>query len=625
MGSESDAASFVVPDTDSRIDSTTGAFPLSAAQRGIWFAQHLDDRIPISIAQYVDIEGDLDVELLAREGAVAARELGTGMLRIVEVEAEPFQLTDDTLDDRMTHLDFRSESDPEAAAMEWMRREYSNPVDILTDRLIESVTLRIADDRYFWYVRMHHIGADGFGAMTSMTRVTERYNAALAGEEPTPINVNALREIAEDDAKYRTSRRFEKDRTYWAERTRALPHPISLAHRSAPVGLPSRIVSAPLPASTTGAVQRMIDRHQGQSFAVVAVAAVAAFLSRVTGEPDVVLSLPVSARTTAKLRRSGGMVSNAVPIRLPVTDTTTPDGMLDQVRLELTGALRHQRYRLEDIKRDAGISGGRGFLGPSINIMMFLDEIRLGPHVARLNVLTTGPVEDLSINIYPGVAGSQPHVDFEANPNLYSEEDLRGHHARFLEFLAAFASAPGDSPVADVDVLHADERTELVPFRGAPAEHQQLLPALLEAGFDTNPDGPAIWSSGVTVSYRELQARSNQLARLLIEAGARPESFVALCLPRSAEALFAMWAVTKSGAAFVPIDPTMPTERVAHMLADSGAAVGLRRPKRESGFPATCSGSSSTTRYGAAATSILPRPFSMPIGPGRPPSTTPRT
>ncbi|WP_169588536.1 non-ribosomal peptide synthase/polyketide synthase [Antrihabitans stalactiti] len=585
MGSESDAASVVQPESDSRIDSATGAFPLSAAQRGIWFAQHLDDRIPISIAQFVDIEGDLDVELLAREGAAAARELGTGMLRIIEIEAEPFQLADDTLNDQMTHLDFRSEADPESAAMEWMRREYSNPVDILNDRLIESVTLRIADDRYFWYVRMHHIGADGFGAMTSMTRVTERYNAALAGEEPTPINVNALREIAEDDAKYRTSRRFEKDRTYWAERTRALPDPISLAHRSAPVGLPSRIVSAPLPASTTAAVQRMIDRHQGQSFAVVAVAAVAAFLARVTGQPDVVLSLPVSARTTAKLRRSGGMVSNAVPIRLPVTDTTTPDGMLDQVRLELTGALRHQRYRLEDIKRDAGISGGRGFLGPSINIMMFLDEIRLGPHVARLNVLTTGPVEDLSINIYPGVAGSQPHVDFEANPNLYSEEDLRAHHARFLEFLPAFASAPGDSHVADVDVLHADERAELVPFRGDPAENQQLLPDLLEVGFDTNPDGPAIWSSGATVSYRELHTRSNQLARLLIESGARPESFVALCLPRSAEALFAMWAVAKSGAAFVPIDPTMPTERVAHMLADSGAAVGITTSEARDGLP----------------------------------------
>ncbi|WP_139277937.1 amino acid adenylation domain-containing protein, partial [Rhodococcus marinonascens] len=98
---------------------------------------------------------------------------------------------------------------------------------------------------------------------------------------------------------------------------------------------------------------------------------------------------------------------------------------------------------------------------------------------------------------------------------------------------------------------------------------------LLAEGVAAAPDGIAIRASGTEITYRDLDARSNRLARLLIEAGAGPETRVALSLPRSAEALVAFWAVAKTGAAFVPIDPDLPTDRIVHMLTDSGAFVGI--------------------------------------------------
>ncbi|MFD4179606.1 non-ribosomal peptide synthase/polyketide synthase [Rhodococcus sp. NPDC058514] len=551
-------------------------FPLSAAQRGIWFAQHLLGDVPIAIAQYVEIVGDLDIEALADAGATAAREMGTGMLRITEVDAEPFQQIDHSLRDRMSHFDFRGDEDPHAAAQAWMRAEYSTPMDLLSDRLIESVTLRVGDDRYYWYSRIHHIALDGFGAMTFMNRTAERYTAAVEGREPAALKASALPDISAEEATYRGSNRFEKDRDHWAERARDLPPASSLSGRTGPVGASSLVVSGPWPATAEAAVARVADRLPGASLATVAVAAVAAYLSRLTGEDDIALSLPVSARTTAKLRRSGGMVSNVVPLRLAVADDTTPADLIGAVALELTGALRHQRYRHEDIRRDAGSGGARrGFFGPAINIMMFHSEIRLGELVGRLNVLTTGPVEDISVNIYPSVAGSRAHIDFEANPNLYSAAELRGHHARFLEFFAAFAESEPDATVTALEVLHPDEYADLVPFRGPAALPARTLPDLLTAGVAANPDGVAIWTSETEVSYRELDAKSNQLARLLIDAGAGPETFVALAFSRSADALVACWAVAKTGAAFVPIDPKLPADRIRHMLDDSGVLLGL--------------------------------------------------
>ncbi|WP_422631222.1 amino acid adenylation domain-containing protein [Rhodococcus opacus] len=552
-------------------------FPLSAAQRGMWFAQHLLGDVPIVIAQYVEVGiADLDIGLLARIGPAALRELGTGLLRIVEWDGEPLQTVDESLGFEMTHLDFRSDSDPRAAALAWMRAECSNPIDLLHDRLIRSAMLRVADDCYFWYSRIHHIALDGFGAMTFMNRAAELYTAAVEGRAPAEFTASGLREVVEEEARYRTSSRFETDRTYWAERSRNLPPTISLAGRAAEIGAQSLVSSAPLSAATTAALQSLTGREPGATFATAAVAAVSAFFCRLTGQDDVVLSLPVSARTTSRLRRSGGMISNVLPIRLSVGEETTSVDLMRCTQLALTGALRHQRYRHEDIRRDAGVLGGRrGFFGPSINIMMFHAEIRLGPSIGRLHVLTTGPVEDLAVNIYPGVAGDVAQVDFEANPNLYTEQELRGHHSRFLEFFAAFAASAATDRIAALDVLHADERADLVPCRGPQAEPERLLPDLLADGVAAAPDAVAIRASGREVTYHELDQRSNQLARLLIESGAGPETFVVLSLPRSAESLVAFWAVAKTGAAFVPVDPKLPPERVAHMLSDSGALVGL--------------------------------------------------
>ncbi|AOW91887.1 hypothetical protein BFN03_02045 [Rhodococcus sp. WMMA185] len=559
------------------IPTQSGLFPLSAAQRGIWFAQHLLDDVPIAISQYVEFTDlDLDVDLLVESALIATRELGTGMLRIVERDGEPFQLIDESLSPEWVHRDFRSEGDPCAAAHAWMRAEYSTPIDLLSDRLICSATLRLADNHYYLYSRIHHIALDGFGAMTFMNRTAELYAARVEGRDPARFRANSLREIVEDEHRYRTSNRFEKDRQYWSERSHNFPDPISLAGWSASPRLPARVVSAPFPRATEVSVQRLLSRRPGSMFATVAVAAVAAFLSRLTGEDDVVLSLPVSARTTARLRNSGGMVANVVPIRLPVRGETTVADLMRSAQLELTGALRHQRYRHEDIRRDAGIVGGhRGLFGPSINIMLFENEFRVGDSVGRFNVLGTGPVEDLTVNLYPSITGQVAQIDFEANPNLYTEEQLGGHHTRFLQFLAVFADAPAHRRIGDLAILNEDEVAHLVPACGPEREPVRLLPDLLAEGVAAAPDGIAIRASGTEITYQDLVARSNRLARLFIAHGVGPETYVALCLPRSAESLVAFWAVAKAGAAFVPIDPSLPTDLVAHMLTDSGALVGI--------------------------------------------------
>ncbi|MGW0045427.1 condensation domain-containing protein, partial [Rhodococcus sp. NPDC003348] len=503
-------------------------FPLSAAQRGMWFAQHLVPDVPVTIAQYIEIEGDFDIDVLRRVGPAVAREFGTPLLRIVEIDSEPYQVVDDTLDDEMPYRDLRGEIDPHAAAMEWMLQDYSATMDLLTERLIRGAVLQLGDRHYYWYFAIHHIALDGFGAVTFMARMAEVYTAAVLGRDPAPSVASDLIAVNEAEDKYRESTRFQSDREYWMSRATDLPAPLTLSNRTGRLEVRSRLVGGALPDQILTALDDAVTRHNSADTAIT-VAAMAVYLADMTGATAIVLSLPVSARTTAVLRRSGGMVSNVVPLRISVTPETTVGELVAQVGLEMTGALRHQRYRHEDIRRDIGdLDGGRGFFGPAINIMNFHTEITLGRETGKFHVLSTGPVEDLSINIYPSVVGRSTRVDFEANPHCYTEDELQAHHGRFLRVLDQFVHADATTPVADIELLGADERERLLEWsRGprVPAPAMSLL-GRFAAQVAAVPDVPAVVCGGESVTYSELDRRSSELAGELIERGVGADDVV---------------------------------------------------------------------------------------------------
>ncbi|MBF6415523.1 non-ribosomal peptide synthetase [Nocardia cyriacigeorgica] len=559
--------------TDSAPALPAGAFPLSAAQRGIWFAQHVAGDTPISIAQYIELAGPIDAKALAGAARQAGREFGTGYLRLIEVDGHPFQVVDSTLDDSILELDLRGEPDPEAAAHTWMRAEYSAPLELTQDRLVRMALLRLADERWYWYSRIHHIVLDGMGALAMVQRTAELYNAAVEDAQAPPCKAEDLRRIVDADLAYRSSERFAADREYWREHLAGMADPVSLAGRTAEVDAhPARVAGA-LPAETAALLDE-VAVAAGSGMAPTVVAAFAAYLSAMTGAAEVVLSLPVSARITATLRRSGGMIANVVPLRLSLSPAMTVGATILAAQSELTGALRRQRYRQEDIVRDLGWSMDEAAsFGPTVNLMMADTRITLGSVVGRLHVLTSGLIDDLFVNLYPGVGGESTHIDFQANANLYSDTQLAAQHERFLLFLHRFLAAGVDAPLATIVPLTHAEQGELVPAHGPAGGSKRTLPDLLAAMRD--PAAVALVGGAARMTYREVDEYTNRLARVLIAAGAGPERGVATAIPRSVESVLAMFAIAKTGAAFVPIDPTYPVDRIEHMLDDSGVVAGV--------------------------------------------------
>ncbi|WP_346843014.1 amino acid adenylation domain-containing protein, partial [Rhodococcus sp. IC4_135] len=545
----------------------SGAFPLSAAQLGMWFAQHLDPSVPVNIAQYVELRGVLALDVLRQACADAGREIGSAFVRIFEIDAQPYQIIDATLDDSVGYVDLRSEDDSHDAAMQWMRADRSRPIDMLTDRLISATILRLGENRYYWYTRVHHTILDGFGASTFVTRVAELYSARVEGRDPEPSEASDLRNVYEVDNKYRQSSRFETDRKYWADKIENLDEISSLAGRSAAPAPVSRIDSAALSNHVEALLGRFLERVEKTTVAGTVVAAFAAYLAQMTGREDVSLSLPVSGRTTAVLRRSGGMVSNVVPLRLTVTADTTVQDLLDDVRNEMSGALRHQRYRHEDMVRGGDGPGRGGFFGPWINIMMFSTELAFGPLVGELHILSTGLIEDLGVNLYQSVGDTRTHIDFESNPNLYGPADAQRNHSRFVEFLEKFVSAETSRKVWDLPVATDEERNKVALWnRTGFHVASQTITEAFERQVECTPDATAVVFEGASLTYAEFDARANGLARQLIGMGVGPESLVGLSIRRSLDLMVGLYAIAKAGGAWVPVDPDHPADRTAYIL-----------------------------------------------------------
>ncbi|MFC6011109.1 amino acid adenylation domain-containing protein [Nocardia lasii] len=557
---------------------TAPHLPLSPAQREMWFAQQLLAPIPLAVAQYLDLRGPFDPEAYATAGRRAARDLGA-YRRFELSDGEVVQIVDTGLADATALIDVSAEPDPHAAALAWMSADQSSEFDPLTLATIRSTVLRLSADRHLLYTRAHHVALDGYGATQFQQRTAEHYEALLRGEEPANrADIDSAAVLATAQADYETSTRYQTDRAYWTDRLVDLPEPVSLATRTGdPDPLPL-ILGTDLAPELVAALDA---RSGGSGLAPVVVAAFAAYLARMTGTDEVALSLPMTARTTALMRRSAGMISNVVPVRAPGLGTIAE--VVDAARRELGGALRHQRYRGADMLRDAGFTSAAASFGPAVNIMNFRTGIELGGASGTLHLVSTGPVTDLALNLYPGAG--RLRVELELNRNRYTEAEGAAHLARFTDFLTAFGTAELGTEVAGLPVLTPAETAALVPWQGPAATTPATLADLIDEAVAIDPDATAVVFGENRWTYRDFDAHTNRLSRALLAAGAGPEVLVAMVLERSDSSVAAIWSITRTGAGFVPIDPGYPAERIAHILGDCGAPVGITTAAQRPDLP----------------------------------------
>ncbi|MEQ0558014.1 amino acid adenylation domain-containing protein [Amycolatopsis sp. NEAU-NG30] len=525
------------------------ALPLTAAQTELWYRwEEAQDKAVFNVAGSFDIRGPFDPELWTAAVRQVVREAETLRVRFEVVDGEPRQVVEPAGVD-VPVVDLSREPDPRAAADAALWADLRTPFDVSVPLVPRCRVYRLGGGRWYFSFCAHHLVDDGFSQGLLLQRITEVYDALVAGRPAGDGAFLPLARLVEDDRAYHDgSAEFEKDRALWTTRFPSAPAFTSLTGRA--------------PALATGLVRRSArvspataERLKAAAWQArvalpeIVVAATAAFVQRMTASPDVLLTLLTAARRGGAARRVPGMVANQLPLPLTVRPGMTRDELLRHTAEETRLTLRHQRYRGRLVRGHMGLPGDVRPFGPAVNVLG-VGQPRFGGCEAIGHILSTGPVDDIEF-IIGETESDGLSVDLNANPALYTGDELDALLTLFVDFLTEFADFPGDRPLA---------RLETGPARpqwgqGEPYPGPEDLGALLHAVSATAPDTVAVVEDGRTWSYGELLAVARKVSAGLVAAGAGAESVVGVAVEPGGAFAAAVLGVWGAGAA---VEETVP-------------------------------------------------------------------
>ncbi|MGW4061459.1 non-ribosomal peptide synthase/polyketide synthase [Amycolatopsis sp. NPDC004747] len=558
--------------------------PQSFAQQRLWF---LDEFEPggteYVTGSAVRLRGELDVDALtAAFTALVARHEplrttfgsaeGHGVQLVHPPAPVPVPVTD--LTDRPA--DAREE-----ALAEILRADGEQPFDLREGPLLRVNLIRLAPQEHVLVVTVHHIVTDGWSNGLIGEELGLLYAAALRGEraELPPLPVQYA-----DFAAWQRGRLAEQELAgqveYWTERLRDLA-PLQLpTDRPRPPVRTSRgeIREIAVPAAVTARLEQLSRQRETTLFTTL-VAACQVLLGRWAGQDDVVVGTVASGRERPELEGLVGFFVNTLVLRSRVRPDLAFTAFLDEVAAGVRAAFDHQDLPFERVV-DAVQPSRDPSRTPLFDVLVALQNTgtRLpafaGLTASELELPTTTAEFDLSVEFQPD--GDALRVALTYNTDLFDARTIDRLAGHLGVLLAGIAEHP-DRRVDALPLLPAAEYDLVVEgWNDTALDVPEVTVAeLFEAQARRRPEETALVAGDVELSFAELNARANRLARHLVSLGAGPERVVALVLPRTAEAIVAFLAVAKAGAVYLPIDPALPDDRIELLLRDAGASLVL--------------------------------------------------
>ncbi len=561
-------------------------FPASFAQQSLWFIDQLTPgKATYNIDCALRIRGKLDIEVLRRALEEVARRHETLRTRFVVVRGELQQVIEDQVNVRLPILDLSSiagEREREAEAMQVAQKESQRAFDLQKAPLFRGKLLRLSPLDHVLLFTMHHIISDAWSIGILIEEVSILYEAFRTAR-PSP-----LPELPIQYADFSVWQRdclerglLEPQLAYWKQQlagTSVLalptdrPRPVEQSQNGATRDF---VIAAAIAQKL-----KKLAEDQGATLFMVMLAAFQTLLYRYSGQTDIAVGTPVAGRRNSATEKLIGFFINTLVLRVDLSGAPSFLDLLQRTKEVTLEAYAHQDVPFEKLVEVLAPERNLGST-PLFQVMMTLQnapvsDLRLGSAALQpFNVDNGTSKFDLRLQIAED--GSGPLVgSVQHSTDLFDASSMIRMIDHYQILLNGIVADPNQS-IALLQLLTAHERTQVLEEwnrteREIPAG---TLVDLFTAQVQRTPDAMAVAHHEEQLSYRELNERANQLAWRLRELGVGPETRVGLMVARSIEMVVGLLSVLKAGAAYVPLDPSSPHERLKHMMEDSGARLVL--------------------------------------------------
>ncbi|MFJ2743702.1 amino acid adenylation domain-containing protein [Streptomyces sp. NPDC087440] len=559
-------------------------FAASFPQQRMWFLDQLNPGgAAYNIPAAVRVHGPLDVDVWRRSLAEIVRRHESLRTTFEETDGEPVQVVHDSGEVELTVRECPHLHGPqgEDGIRELARREFARPFDLGTGPLVRMTFLRLAPQEHVLLLTMHHIVADLWSTSVLFGELVTLYASHLTGTaaELPPLSVQYA-DYAAWQRKELSGPGFAAELDYWRTTLdKAAPILELPTDRPRPAVLGSTGASRPfrLPASVMNQV-RELSRRTGTTPFMTLLAAYVALLHRYSRQEDIVVGVPVANRGQSQVEQLIGYFVNTLALRHDASGNPTFTELLGRVRTTALGAFAHQEVPferlVEELRPERDLSRSPIFQVSFVYQNIPVPEFGTGGLTLELmDVASSTARFDLELQVFE--QGDELSGYFEYNTELFDDTTIDRMGAHLKTLLDAVLTDP-DQPILDIALLteaerqaERDERTDTRhTWPDTLLTHQRI-----EHQARLRPGKEAVHCQGETLTYAELDASANQLARRLRALGVGRDVMVGISLERSLDMVVAVLAVLKAGGAYVPVDPQLPQDRMAFMIEDAALPV----------------------------------------------------
>ena len=485
------------------------------------------------------------------------------------------------------------ETEREAEAQRLVKDERSKPFDLIKGPLFRPTLLQLEEEEHILLLTMHHIVSDGWSMGILSRELTVLYAAFSAGH-PSPLPELSIQygDFAKWQREWLQGEVLERHLSYWKMQLEGIP-----AVSNVPTDRPRPAVQSyrgqtqylELTKELTEGLKEL-SRKEGVTLFMTLMAAFQTLLYRYTSQEDIVVGSPIANRNRRDIEGLIGFFVNTLVLRTDVSGNPSFRELLGRVRKIALDAYEHQVLPFEKLVEELQPERSLSY-SPLFQVMFILQNApNAGLEFKRLSVspvrLDTETAKfDLTLSIHetpPGLSGA-----LQYNTDLFDNATVTRMIGHFQILLKGIVADP-DQRIADLPILtQAEWHQLLVEWNDTKTDYprDKCIHELFETQVEKTPDAIALVFEDQQLTYRELNTRANQLARYLQKLGVGPEVLVGLFVERSVEMVIGMLGILKAGAAYVPLDPGYPRERLAFMLADTQAPVLITTQRLLEGLP----------------------------------------
>ncbi|WP_198015874.1 non-ribosomal peptide synthetase [Paenibacillus sp. HW567] len=548
-------------------------YPLTHPQQRIWAIEQIYPQTPLhNIGGTIQIKGPVQFSLLEKAIALFIQSHDALRLRMAVQNGEPRQYIDHDNDFPVEFIDFSTCREPEREFAGWVESIAQKPFVLENERLFYFAMFTVSDRQNGYLAKFHHIVADGWSINIMTEQISGIYTRLLHGEKIQVQAAPSYLEYRDQEQAYLASERFQTNQSYWVEKYRALPDSFLNASSDSLAGNRKTYEWGP---ELSARIKHLASAHNC-SLNTFFVTAYLLYAHKITGQDDLVIGTPVLNRSGRQQKGTFGMYTSTMPFRYVIDDCSSVLDTMCQINSGLKACYFHQRYPYDRLMQELELK--KKGMDQLFNVCVNYYNTRLdteinGYAVDSIEFYSGQQIYSMQLVLKEWTASGSITASFDYKQNDFTQEQIDDMYAHLTRLIMTMVSDP-EARIRQISILSTEEWTERVDaFNATQASYpnDRTIYQLFEDQVEKMPEAIAVTYRNEHLTYKQLNEKANQLARFLMEQGVGANTIVGVMTTHSLETVISVLGIGKAGAAFLPIDPGNPAERLGYVLQDARA------------------------------------------------------